>query len=163
MRHRRHPWFTQVFVSAVLGLSWGCSKSEPLVLNLSPVDMNPTGNFMVNQAGEVVFLGEGKMEADVYMERGHTTVRIRAIGDPAHTAVLQVQVDGREMGKLSVDSREPRDYSIVATVNRSGIQPLRISVSNAWTTVQQVTLSPVSTPEQQPLPTSPGAPAAVAR
>ncbi len=142
----RHAWVARVLGTAVLASFWGCSTPVPLVLSLSPVDMKPTGNFMVNRAGEVVFFGEGKLESNVYMGRGRTTVRVRAVGDPIRVPVLQIEVDGREIAKLSIDVREARDYSVVATIDRSGIQPLTILVANAWTTVQQITLSPTPSP-----------------
>lgn len=118
-RHSRRR-FAGVSFAVTIALVCGCFKSQPQMLALRPLEMKPVGKHLPGGGGAVCFFSEGSLNSHVYMNRGSTKITIRATGHPVATPLVRVLLDGREVGKLDIKNKDPKDYSLVATADSSG-------------------------------------------
>ena len=124
----------------LLAAGFGCSRPTGSNLSLVPARMDLAGSYMANDLGVVSFFGEGTLKSSVNLHKGPVKITIGAIGDPSATPVVAVNLEGRPVGELSLNSPDPRNYVMVADVERSGTTTLALSVSKAWAIINTVSV-----------------------
>lgn len=142
----------RVLAGFVVIFACGCSKPPPSVLTLTPAAMNPTGGMTAPRTGEVTFWANGTLQSKLHLEAGSVTITIRARGNvvEGQAPILSVDLQKQPVGKLTINDRQYKDYTLTTKLPSTGTTTLGISFANQlvkpqpllnrWVIVESVTV-----------------------
>jgi len=87
--------------------------------------MHPRGEYTATPDGAVTFAGNGRLDLDLYLQRGPLTITV--VGRDDGAATLGVGVDDRLLGTVLLDAG--RDAAVEGTIERSGMHALWLTAS----------------------------------
>jgi len=119
-------------LSTLLVGAAACNGAAPEPIILPPVGMRITGPYIAERSGALAFWGNGSLQSEVELNGGRVIITVRARGTTVdgQAPELRLALDGRDVGKIAVSSRTLQDYSVDASVPRSGSTRISVSFEN---------------------------------